>query len=447
MHKLLMQNWNKLYSRRCWINNQFIAATITIGDKHIASIDDSKDEEAMDFDDAVIMPGCIDAHVHINEPGRTDWEGFETATMAAAAGGITGIVDMPLNSSPVTISVESLQAKKQAADGKTNVHIGLYGGVVPGNENEIEGLCKNGVLGIKAFLTHSGIDEFPNVGKAELEKIMPVLKKFDLPLLVHCELSDDRHNAELHMHPSSYSAYLKSRPDEWELNAIQLMIDLCAKHQCKTHIVHVSSAKALDLIMRAKKSGLPLTAETCPHYIYFSAEEIKDGETLFKCAPPIRSQKNNGQLKSALCDGTLDFIASDHSPASSQMKAISSGSFEKAWGGIAGLQFLLSTSYTALSHKLSLETFIPLLTTNPAHFLGLQNKGKISTGMDADLVIWMPEEIFTVKEENIFHKHKPTPYLDRQLRGKVNATIVNGKLVYHQHQIIQKNAGTWLMKK
>ena len=442
-----MPNWNKIYSSRCWINDQLVPATIQIEQNKIISVKEDKDGDAMDFRNAVIMPGGIDAHVHINEPGRTDWEGFETATLAAAAGGITSIIDMPLNSSPVTTSAQALQRKLEASTGKLNVNVGFYGGIIPGNEPAIEELCEQGVLGIKAFLTHSGIDEFPNVEKEELEIVMPVLKKYDRPLLAHCEISDEKHQAALHQHPSSYKAYLQSRPGEWEVKAINLMLELCARHHCKTHIVHVSSAHALPLIEKAKQAGLPLTAETCPHYIYFSAEEIKDGETLLKCAPPIRSKENNEQLKSAFQNGILNFIASDHSPAPPQLKALDSGNFEKAWGGIAGLQFLLSATYTALSGTLPLEKIIPLLTTQPAKFLGLEQKGKLAPGMDADLVIWMPEESYIVEEDNILHRHKTTPYLGRRLKGKVEATIVNGKRVFHQNKFINKNAGTWLMKK
>jgi len=442
-----MQHWNKLYSRRCWINNQLIPATITIEQGKIAGIRFAKEDDAIDFGNAVIMPGCIDAHVHINEPGRTEWEGFESATMAAAAAGITSIVDMPLNSSPVTSSVEALQAKINAAAGKLNVNVGLYGGVLPGNETLIEELCKSGILGIKAFLTHSGIEEFPNVGKKELDTIMPVLKKFDIPLLVHCELSDDEHKDVLHNHPSSYKAYLNSRPDEWELNAINLMVELCARHQCKTHIVHVSSAKSLGIIEKAKAANLSITAETCPHYIYFMAEEIEEGETLFKCAPPIRSKENNALLKSSFKNAVLNFITSDHSPAPANLKEIKLGSFEKAWGGIAGLQFLLSATYTALADTLPLEKIIPLLTANPASFLGLEKKGKLASGMDADIVIWQPEVSFEVEKENILHKHKLTPYLGRLLYGKVIATMVNGIVVYYENNILNKNAGTWLTKK
>jgi allantoinase len=438
-----------IHSKRCWIDHKLQEATILISDGKIETIQSGPigSNDVEDFGNSIIMPGVIDAHVHVNEPGRTEWEGFDTATQAAAAGGTTTIVDMPLNTSPVTTTVNSLRQKLDATRGKLNVNCGFYGGVVPGNIVDIEGLVKHGVSGIKAFLTHSGIDEFPNVGLNELNAIMPLLAKYKLPLLVHCELSDNDHAEELAANPSSYKAYLNSRPKEWENKAIQFMIGLCRRHQCPVHIVHVSSAEALELIKNAKQEGLPLTAETCPHYIFFNAEEIPDGNTIYKCAPPIREAANNSQLKLALKNGVLDFLATDHSPAPPELKQVNSGNLLKAWGGIAGLQFLLSASWTALKNEMDLEYFIPLLTENPAAFLQLQHrKGHVRQGYDADLVCWDPGESFEVKQDCLFHKHKISPYVSCSLSGKVKKTWVNGNEVFNGDQIINKNQGQCLLK-
>lgn len=438
-----------IYSERCWMDGLLQPATVWIEDGIISKIEkgNSQNSGAFNVGNKVLMPGVIDVHVHVNEPGRTEWEGFDTATQAAAAGGITTIVDMPLNASPVTTSLNALQEKLDSTIDKLHVNVGFYGGLIPTNQNELEALINGGVLGIKAFLTHSGIDEFPNVGEKELNEAMPLLAKYNLPLLAHCELSDENHQQELSLNPTNYQTYLRSRPKEWENKAIQLMIDLCRKHNCKTHIVHVSSAEALGMIQKAKEEGLRITAETCPHYIFFNAEKIPDAQTIYKCAPPIREKENNEQLKQALKNGTLNFIATDHSPAPPFMKETESGDFQKAWGGIAGLQFLLPASYSALKDEMSLETFIPLLTEHPAQFLNVQNrKGFIKEGYDADIVVWSPEESFVVKEESILHKHKISPYVSRQLFGKVYQTYVNGELVFSNEKILSKNNGKWILR-
>ena len=443
-----MSNLKKIFSLRCYINNKLQQATISFEDGIITAIDLEKLTGAEDFGNAVIMHGVIDAHVHINEPGRTDWEGFDTATQAAAAGGITSIVDMPLNASPVTTTLKAFNEKLEASKDKLNVNVGFYGGLIPGNKKNLEEMMQAGVLGVKCFLTHSGIDEFPNVGEKEIDEAMPIIKKYNIPLLAHCEIYEEEVPNNLNEDSGSYQNYLASRPKKWENDAIELMIKLCRKNNCPTHIVHVSSAEALKLIAAAKVEDLPLTAETCPHYFYFNAETIPDKNTLFKCAPPIREKENNILLKQALQNGTLDFITTDHSPAPADIKEIETGNLQKAWGGIAGLQFLLSSSWTGLKDMLSLETFIPLLTEHPAHFLSLQNsKGKIKIGHDADFVIWEPEETFEVTQKEIFHRHKATPYDGERLYGKIDETIVNGITVYKNKMIINKNAGKWLLKK
>jgi len=396
-------------------------------------------EEAEDAGNCILMPGIIDAHVHINEPGRTDWEGFDTATMAAAAGGITGIVDMPLNAIPVTTTAKAFDEKLAASENKLHVNVGFYGGLIPGNINELEGLMQAGVLGIKCFLTHSGIDEFPNVGEKEIDAAMPVIAKYGLPLLVHCEIFTKEVKNKFSDFPNSYRYYLESRPKKWENDAVDLMIKLCRKHNCKTHIVHVSSAEALINIQKAKEEGLPITAETCAHYIYFNAEGIPDSNSLYKCAPPIREKENNEQLKNALLTGVLDFITTDHSPAPPAIKELESGNLQKAWGGIAGLQFLLPAAWTAMKQKMPVEKFIPLLTSHPAEFLKIGNrKGKLAVGYDADIVIWDPEEKFEVKAVDILHRYDCSPYCGEVLYGTVLQTIVNGNTVYIKGEIVAK---------
>ena len=398
------------------------------------------------FDNAVVMPGAIDAHVHINEPGRTEWEGFETATAAAAAGGITTIVDMPLNSSPVTTTAAAFEQKMDAGINKLYVNCGLYGGLVPENKADIEDLIQCGVLGIKCFLTHSGIDDFPNVGKEDLEAVLPLIAKYNIPILAHCELTTPLEQPP-NRDPRNYQQYLESRPKKWENDAVKLMIDLCEKYKVSTHIVHVSSADALAAIAKAKNKDLPLTAETCPHYLYFNSETIPNNNTLYKCAPPIRSKENNLNLKKAFKTGVLDFLASDHSPAPPHLKAIESGNLIKAWGGISSLQYLLSAAWSSLKEVLTLEEFIPLLTEKPARFLAIQSKkGFIKKGMDADITVWLPEESFLVTQKDNQHRHKISPYINQTLSGKPIATYVNGVEVFNQ-QILNQKSGKWILKK
>ncbi|WP_255154680.1 allantoinase AllB [Ferruginibacter sp. HRS2-29] len=443
-----MINKRTIYSDRCWIDGRLQPATITITDGKISEVVFEKIPGAEDKQGAVLMPGVIDAHVHVNEPGRTDWEGFDTATQAAAAGGITTIIDMPLNADPVTVSADKLKQKLEASAGKLNVNVGFYGGLVPGNVDELEGLMNEGVLGIKCFLTHSGIDEFPNVTRSDMEQAMPLIAKYGIPLLAHCELYDTPVETRLETIPGNYREYLASRPKKWENDAVGLMISLCEEYDCKTHIVHVSSAEALDSIAAAKKAGLPLTAETCPHYIFFNAGSIPDNDTLYKCAPPIREAANNQLLKAALVNGTLDFLATDHSPAPPSVKELDTGNLLKAWGGIAGLQFLLTSGYSAMKDTATLEQFIPMLTEKPAIFLGINDrKGYLKKGYDADMVVWHPEEESLIREEDILHRHKASPYVGKTLTGVIKETIVNGFSVYKNNTIIHKNAGRWLLKK
>lgn len=402
-----------------------------------------------DAEHLYLMPGLVDPHVHINEPGRTHWEGFETATLAAAASGITTLVDMPLNSSPVTINEHNFQIKLKASEDKLNVNVGFWGGVVPGNENELDDLLKGGVLGLKAFMTHSGIDDFPNSEYHELKNALLTLKKYGRPLLVHCELSADHPGIDKHKgNPTSYKDYLASRPKDWENKAIEQMIQLCRETKSHVHIVHLSSAEALSMIEEAKAEGLPLSVETAQHYLVFCAEEIPDGTTMYKCAPPIREKANNELLWQALKDGLISFVATDHSPAPPELKESESGNLYKAWGGIAGLQFALSSFWTAAHERgFTVTDVAKWLAENPADFLQMKNKGRLVAGADADLFIWNPKAKISIGENEIHHRHKISPYANREWLGQVIATYVNGVKVYENGMLKNPHQGHVLLKK
>ncbi len=409
------------------------------------------DFEFIDYGESVIMPGLIDTHVHINEPGRTDWEGFETASKSAAAGGITMLVDMPLNSTPVTANFNALKKKIDAAKNKLYVDCGFYGGVIPGNCNQLEALVKGGVLGFKAFLIHSGIDDFPNVNESDLRKALEVLRHVtDLPLLIHAELPGESNFKAKDMKDYdeySFQSFVKSRPKEWENRAIELLIKLCREYDYHIHIVHLSSADAIDMISNAKREGLKLTVETCPHFLYFSSEEIADRDTRFKCTPPVRDNANREKLWKAVKEGVIDFIVSDHSPCDPDLKYLEEGSFEKAWGGIPGLQLGLSAVWTeARNRGFTIEDISRLMSTNTASFIGLGNrKGKIEKGYDADLIIFDPEKSFTVKEENLFHRHKVTPYEGCKMYGEVKTSYLRGRKIFENGEIVGSPEGrVWL---
>ena len=396
--------------------------------------------EFIDATDNIVMAGIIDPHVHINEPGRTEWEGFDTATKSAIAGGITTLVDMPLNSSPVTTSGKAFEDKISATKNKLHTNVGFWGGVIPGNTNELEVLIDKGVLGFKAFLTHSGIDEFPNATEADLRKAMPILAKYNLPLLVHAELSDDNHPCT--DNPNIYKNYLATRPEKWEDNAIAMMIRLCEEFNCPVHIVHLSSANSITQIKNAKERNLPITVETGQHYLYFCAEEIPDGQTQYKCAPPIRGKENNEQLWNALQNGIIDFVATDHSPATPDLKELNSGDFMKAWGGIASIQFAMPVLWTAAKKRNGTFTDIAKwLAENPAKLIRKETtKGKIAKGYDADIVIWR-DTAFKVTEDTICHKHKITPYMNETLYGVVEQTFLGGIKVYDRHHFTAPGNG------
>jgi allantoinase len=447
-----------LHSKRVVLPGGIKEAVVLVADRVIVNVVDTMPSllncELITLGNKILMPGVIDPHVHINEPGRTEWEGFDTATKAALAGGITTMVDMPLNSAPVTTTAKAFDEKVAAAENKLHINVGLWGGIIPGNENEIEPLIKKGVIGFKAFLTHSGIDDFPNATEDDLKKAMPIIAKYNLPLLVHCELTGNKKqvtkneqretsNDQQETRNDCYNNYLNSRPKKWEDDAVAMMIRLCAEFKCRVHIVHLSSANSIAQIIKAKQKGLPITVETGQHYLYFTAEEIKDGQTQFKCAPPIREKENNDQLWQALKDGVIDFVATDHSPATPDLKEIESGNFMKAWGGIASIQFALPVLWTAAKKRnCTFKDITKWLCENPAKLIGKGNsKGKIATGFDADLIVVDDERTFTITEPIIQHKHKVTPYLNETLFGVVEQTYLAGEKVFDNGNFIKLKNG------
>ena len=382
---------------------------------------------------SVVMPGLVDTHVHINEPGRTDWEGFETATRAAAAGGVTTLIEMPLNSIPPTTTVQNYEAKLQAARGKCYVDVGFWGGIVPGNTAELRPLFERRVFGFKCFLVPSGVEEFPQVTEADLREVMPELAALGAVLLAHAEARGPiESRTGKNAHPTKHSAWLESRPREAENEAIALLIRLSREFAARVHIVHLSSSDALPLLRRAKEEGLPVTAETCPHYLTFAAEEIPDGRTEFKCAPPIRERENRERLWAALGEGLIDLVASDHSPCPPDMKRRESGDFLKAWGGISSLQLTLSVMWTqARKRGHGVESLAEWLCSGPARLAGLEGrKGAVADGYDADLVAWNPEGSQECLPQRLHHRHKVTAYAGLMLDGVVEATFLRGEKIY-----------------
>lgn len=418
-------------SRRVVLPTGVEPATVTIRDGLVASVQrGSVDPAAEDFGDSVIMPALADSHVHINEPGRTDWEGFATATRAAAAGGITTLADMPLNCDPVTTSLDALHTKLSETAGKLHVDCGFWGGVVPGNAHELAPMVRAGVLGFKAFLCHSGIDDFPASTRADLSTAMPILKGCGVPLLVHAELETEL-AAPLVGPPHSYLRYLHSRPAAWEDAAIAMMIELVAATGCRAHVVHLSSGSALPLIRSAKERGLPITVETCPHYLCLVAEDIPDGATEYKCAPPIREAANRELLWAGLADGTIDFVVSDHSPCAPALKLREQGNFEEAWGGIASVQLGLSSVWTEARRRgHSLADMLRWMSAGPLTLLRQgHRKGRIAPGMRGDLVAFDPRAERTIEADSLLFRHPLTPYLGHRVRGAVRATWLGGHRV------------------
>jgi allantoinase len=421
-------------SERVVLRDGVRPATIRIRDGVIAGIGEYGDRpagvRAIDAGALIVLPGLVDTHVHINEPGRTEWEGFTHATRAAAAGGVTTVVDMPLNSIPATTTASALEAKRQAASGRCHVDVAFWGGVVPGNASELAPLAKSGVLGFKCFLSPSGVDEFEHVGEHDLREAMPILAKLELPLLVHAELPSRL--VQPSGDPRRYATWLISRPPGAEQAAIELMVRLASEFGARVHIVHLAAASALPAMAAARHAGARLTVETCPHYLTFAAEDISDGATAFKCAPPIRGREHRERLWQALADGDIDLVATDHSPAPPAMKRIEDGDFIGAWGGIASLQLGLSIVWTgAKARGLGIERVARWLGANPARLAGLEAaKGAIEVGRHADLVIWDSDAMTTVDAGALYHRHAITPYHGARLNGCVKTTMLRGEIVY-----------------
>jgi allantoinase len=425
------------------------AAVLVEGDRIRAVISPSEIPAGTpreDFVEAAILPGLVDSHVHINEPGRTEWEGFSTATRAAAAGGYTMIVDMPLNSVPSTTKVGALETKRKSAAGQCSVDWAAWGGVVQGNDQELEPLARAGVRGFKCFLVDPGVEEFTRVGEPDLRKALPSLVRTGLPLLVHAELPGPIDGATRHLERedwSQYRTYLRSRPEEAELAAIDLMLFLCREYGFPLHIVHLASASALRTFAAARAEGLPVTVETCPHYLHFAAESIPDGATQFKCAPPVRCRVNRAGLWQGLKDGIIDMVVTDHSPCPPSMKRTQGGDFRGAWGGIASLSLALPVMWTeALGRGFTLTNIAEWMSAQPAKLAGCDaRKGRIAEGYDADLTVFDAEAQFTVTENSLHHRHALSPYLGERLRGVVKRTYLRGRLVFREGGFFPEVAG------
>lgn len=394
-----------------------------------------------DFGESVLLPGLVDSHVHINEPGRTDWEGFETATRAAASGGVTTLVDMPLNCVPETTDVHALDAKRAAAQGKSWVDWAAWGGVVRGNADSLLPLAAAGVPGFKCFLIHSGIDGFAWVDEPELRLSLAQLRATGLPLLVHAELAGPVNAATEALHAAGadwrkYATYLASRPDAAEVEAIAMLIRLAEEFQTPIHIVHLSSAQALPLLAEARARGVHLTVETCVQYLWFAAEDIPDGATEFKCAPPIRDAANRDALWAALEAGLIDMVTTDHSPCPPAMKRRDEGRWDQAWGGIASLGLALPVMGTALRRRgwapaAALERLGAWMAAAPARLAGLAGKkGSLVAGADADIAVFDPDAVWTVAPEHLHFRHKLSPYLGAELKGRVLETWQRGEQIF-----------------
>jgi len=378
----------------------------------------------VDLDGLALLPGLVDSHVHVNEPGRTEWEGFATATAAAAAGGVTTVIDMPLNSIPPTVSVAALHAKQAAARGQCRVDVGFWGGAVPDNLDRLAGLHEAGVFGFKCFTAPSGVDEFPPLGWPQLPPVLRALSELDALLIVHAEDPEELAAAP---EPAGdrFDGFLASRPPAVEDTAVARLASAAADATARVHVVHLSSAGALPIVAAARDAGTRITAETCPHYLTLAAEEVPDGATEFKCCPPIRERDNAEALWRALADGTLACVVSDHSPCPVELKR---GDFAQAWGGIASVQLGLPLVWTQARRRgHPLEDVVRWMALGPARLVGLQHrKGSIAVGADADLVAFDPDAEFTVDAGTLHHRHPVTPYHGARLAGVVHRTWLRG---------------------
>ncbi|MGD0739861.1 MAG: allantoinase AllB [Terracidiphilus sp.] len=445
-----------LRSTRVLTQNGIAPAAVIVDHERIAALyawnEVPAGAELFDFGDHLLLPGLVDSHVHINEPGRTEWEGFETATQAAAAGGVTTLVDMPLNCIPETINVPALEAKRDAAQGKAWVDWAAWGGVVRGNADSLPSLVRAGVPGFKCFLIHSGIDGFAWVDETDLRAALEKLRGTGLPLLAHAEVAGpvgaatqalDRMSADWH----KYSTYLRSRPDDAEVEAIALLISLAEEFQTPIHIVHLSSAQALPLLRDARERGVPVTVETCVHYLWFEAAQIPDGATQYKCAPPIRDARNREALWSALNDGLIEMVITDHSPCLPEMKHPGPkgeiARWDQAWGGIASLGLALPVLWTGMKQRgIALEWIGEWMAAAPARLAGMSGrKGAIAVGADADFAVFDSEAKWTVAISDLHFRHKISPYLGAELRGRVLETWLRGETIYRAGSFIGKARG------
>ena len=427
-----------------WVRGGRIAAVRAFGDVPAGV-------RVVECGDEVLMPGLVDTHVHVNEPGRADWEGWETATRAAAAGGVTTLVEMPLNAIPAVTDAAALRAKVASTEGKLHVDTGFWGGVVPGNAGDLPALWEAGALGFKCFLSPSGVDEFTHVSEADLRAAMPVLARLGATLLVHAEdpaVLDAAAAGIGDADPRAYATWLASRPPEAEIAAIELLIRLAREFGTRVHVVHVSAAEALQRLHDAREEGLPITAETCPHYLHFDAEDVRDGATEMKCAPPIRGAANREDLWTALGAGWIDLVATDHSPCPPEMKLRDSGDFMRAWGGIASLQLGMAAVWrNARERGYTPAHLAGWMSTAPARLAGLEaRKGAIAPGFDADLAVFDPDAEFLVEPSRLFHRHTLSPYVGCVLPGVVTQAWLRGAKIFEAGEIIGAPAGRVLLR-
>ena len=421
-------------ARRAIVDGTEMACTVTVAEGRIAAVSaydagiDSAETVELG-DDEVLLPGLVDTHVHVNEPGRTEWEGFAAATRAAAAGGVTTIIDMPLNSVPPTTTLDALRVKQAVARDQIAVDVGFWGGAVPGNLAELAALQEAGVFGFKSFLIHSGVEEFRHLGEEEFAQAMDEVARLGAMMLVHAEdgrLIEDRLAAG-----PSYAGFLASRPPAAESAAIGLVIAQASRSGARTHLLHLSSSQALPALRAARVAGVDLTIETCPHYLVFSAEEVGDGATEFKCCPPIREAGNREALWSGLAAGDIDLVVSDHSPSTTELKwapdGPAGGDFGLAWGGIASIQVSLPAVWTiARAHGFGLADVVRWMALAPADRVGLTHKGRIEADADADLTVLAPDEEFVVDVHTLAHKNPVSAYAGRRLAGVVRRTWLRG---------------------
>ncbi len=439
-------------------------AAVLIEDERIRAVlapdEIPADVPCEDLGDIALLPGLVDTHTHINEPGRTDWEGFITGTRAAAAGGYTTIVDMPLNCLPETTNAAALEIKRAAARGKCSVDYAFWGGAVDGNQADLLPLARAGVAGYKSFLIYPGCEGFTSIDRANLERALPEIAASGLPLLVHAEMAGPVEAATTKLRASGndwrdYATYLASRPDKAELEAIAMLLELCRGYRFRLHIVHLSTALALPMLAQAKREGLPVTVETCPHYLHCTAEGIADGETLFKCAPPLRSAANREALWAGLLDGTIDLLATDHSPCPPEMKHLDAssteyeaGRFDEAWGGIASLSTALRVMWTeCVARGVELPHLVRWMSAAPAQLAGLSDGlGAIAPGKFANLVAFDTQVQQTLSPGQLFYRHPVSPYLGERLQGAIRSTWLRGTRVFRDGTFPVEPGGRELMR-